>query len=78
MTSSYLTIAAFAETEPTINEYGEEEYTLSGRVLRFGANVISWGIHSILLLFFDEKRVAQTDDEDDEDFDTDNQFEIVV
>lgn len=71
-------MAAFAETEPTINEYGEEEYSFPGYLLLFGANVVKWGIHSILLLFFDEERATLPEENDDDDFETDNQFEIVV
>lgn len=42
--SSYATMLIVAETQPEINEYGEEEYTIPGYLLLAGAFVIKWTI----------------------------------
>ena len=59
--SSYLTLAMVAETEPTVNEYGEEEYSIKGYLLLAGAFVIKWGIKKVMQIIGYE-RVSNEDD----------------
>lgn len=46
----YVTLAMLAETEPFINEEGEEEYTLSGYLLLSAAYIIKWPFEKIAQL----------------------------
>lgn len=44
MASGYLTLFFVAETQPEINEYGEEEYSIPGYLFLAGAFVIKWSV----------------------------------
>ena len=49
--SSWVTLALVTETEPIINEEGEEEYSTKGLIVLGGLYAIRWSFETIKKLF---------------------------
>ena len=83
LASSAVTLAIMAETEPFINEEGEEEYTLSGYLLLTTAYIIKWPFKKLFELISGNKTVRSKQYEEIEEVEvemveTDNEFELIV
>ena len=54
----YVTLAMLAETEPYINDDGEEEYTLSGYLLLSASYIIKWPFEKIAQLIKERRETV--------------------
>lgn len=75
--SCYVTLAIVAETEPYINEEGEEEYTLSGYLLLTGAYMMKWPFKKLFEWIRPQKKRV-THEMKAEKAATDNENELII
>ncbi len=74
-----VTISIVADTRPYVNEYGEEDYTLSGYLLLSAAHLIKWPFKKL----FELVRPQQTYEEPRKDVEieiveTDSEYELII
>lgn len=80
MVSSYLMMAVITETQPIINEDGEEECSVPAYILLAGAFVIKWAVKKVIKIieYRKERNIVRNNGNVITFNPTENEFELAV